>query len=99
MKVYFIFSANTPLLILSSFETASAEGLREKIGRMGIIKYLLFEVPLPEVKKVYTDRYEDISRALKPENDLRVLDYNGFTAFDNFSVKVLKLVDKYEAQE
>jgi hypothetical protein len=99
MKVYLIFSANTPLLILSSFETATAEGLREKIGRMGIIKYLLFEVPLTEVKTVYTDRYEDILRALKPENDLRVLDYNGFTAFDNFPVKKLKLVDKYEAEK
>ncbi|MFP4686845.1 MAG: hypothetical protein ACLFN5_01900 [bacterium] len=96
MKVYLIFSANTPLLILSNFENPQQPGFRKKLGHMGITKYLLFEVPVKQVRNVYSDRFEDIERALRPEFDLRVLDYNGFTAFQNFAVQDLELVDKYE---
>ena len=96
MKAYLIVSASTPILILSSFPSADSEGLREKLGNMGITKYIAFEAPPEDVRRVYGDRYEKISKAVKPAGDLRVLDYNGFTAFENFSLDRLSIADKYE---
>ncbi len=96
MEVYLVFSANTPILILSSFEEPDAEGLRQKLSNMGIDKYLLFTVPLAETRSNYEEQFEEIAGALAAEGDLRVLDYNGYSAFQSFSLSYMKLVDKYE---
>ncbi len=96
MEVYLVFSANTPILILSSFEDPGAEGLRQKLSNMGIDKYLLVEVPVEEARKNYEDRFEKISSAVSSGGDIRVLDYNGYSAFQSFSLENMRLVDKYE---
>lgn len=99
MDVLLIFSSSTPILILSTFDDPDHPGIARKLSNMGIEKFIGFQVPLDKTKKTYGLRFEQISSAIRDADDIRVLDYNGFTAFRNYSVDELNLCYKHEPDE
>ena len=84
MKAGIIFTGTGPILILTTYDDFSDEKFSQKMSQKGIGKYMAFEVPLEICKKKYGRHYEAILKDVKQEDDLRVLDYNGFNVFYNF---------------
>jgi len=85
MKAGIIFTGTGPILILTTYEDFSDQGLIEKLSQKGIKKFLAYEVSMDLCKQKYGQHYDVILKDVKQENDLRVLDYNGFNVFHNFS--------------
>ena len=97
MQSLLVFSTSTPILILSTFSNPEDPGLSNKLSNMGIDKFVCFEVPLDRTKEIYGTRYEQISDVIETAEDIRVLDYNGFTAFKNFDIDDIELSFKFQA--
>lgn len=99
MQSLLIFSASTPILILSTFDDPGDPGLAEKLGNMGFSRFIAFEVPREKTEQIYGVRFDQIRDAIHDQDDIRVLDYNGSTTFQNFSVDDLTLQLKHEPTE
>lgn len=56
-----------------------------KLDVKGIKKFIASEVPLEKVKVKYGNHYSVVMGDLNQTDDLRVLDYNGYNVFHNFS--------------
>jgi hypothetical protein len=84
MKAGIIFGGTGPILILTTYEDFSNEKFKQKLGQKGLDKYLAVEVPLEMCREKYGQHYDVIIKDVKQEDDLRVLDYNGFNVFYNF---------------
>jgi len=84
MKAGIIFTGTGPILILTSYENFSDPKFVEKLEQKGIKKFMAVEVPLADCEKKYGGHYRSILKDVKQEDDLRVLDYNGFNVFYNF---------------
>jgi hypothetical protein len=84
MKAGIIFAGTGPILVLTTYDDFSAQDFAEKLLQKGIDKYLAVEVPLEDCKKKYGQHYDMILKDVKQQNDLRVLDYNGFNVFHLF---------------
>lgn len=97
MHSLLIFSTSTPILILSTFDETESDGMTDKLSNMGIDKFVAFEVPMDRAQEIYGHRFEQIEQAIDDQDDIRVLDYNGFTAFKNFNIDELQLSFKFEA--
>lgn len=85
MRAGIIFTGTGPILILTTYESFDNPKLVEKLGIKGIKKFIASEVPLEKVKAKYGTHYEVIMGDLNQTDDLRVLDYNGYNVFHNFS--------------
>jgi hypothetical protein len=96
MKAVLIFPGTGPILILTSYPSLIDERFIEKLSQKGINKFIAFEVPLETAKVRYGARYDVITQDLGDAEDMRVLDYNGYTAFHNFSFEELGEPIKYE---
>jgi hypothetical protein len=57
----------------------------EKLVVKGIKKFIASELPLEKVKKKYGNHFSVVMGDLNQTDDLRVLDYNGYNVFYNFS--------------
>lgn len=90
MKAGIIFTGTGPILILTTYESFKDPDLIEKFGAKGIEKYIASEVPLDKVKSKYGNQYLVVLGDLKQTDDLRVLDYNGYNVFHNFSFKEME---------
>ena len=84
MKAGIIFTGTGPILILTSYENLSDSKFVEKLEQKGIKKFMAVEVPLAECEKKYGGHFSSILKDVKQQDDLRVLDYNGFNVFYNF---------------
>ncbi len=89
MKAGVIFTGTGPILILTSYDSLVSDGLAEKLNQKGVTKYIACEVDTELAKKRYGKKFDIIMGDLKQTDDLRVLDYNGFHVFHNFSFKEL----------
>jgi hypothetical protein len=96
MKAALVFTGSSPILILTSYKGLDDKGFVEKLRHKGIKKYIAFEVPTELAKEKYGNRYDVISADLEAEEDIRVLDYNGHTAFERFKFSVLGEPHMYE---
>jgi len=85
MKAGIIFTGTGPILILTTYESFENPKLVEKLGVKGIKKFIAAEVPLEKAKAKYGNHYTVIMGDLNQTDDLRVLDYNGYNVFHNFS--------------
>lgn len=94
MHALLIFSTSTPILILSTFDETDSEGMADKLSNMGIDKFVCFRVPVDRAEEIYGTRFSQISDAIDDQDDIRVLDYNGFTAFKNFDIDEIEMVFK-----
>ena len=91
-----IFSGSTPILILTTYPYLNDDRFIEKLGQKGINKFIAFEVSLETAKVRYGTRYDIILQDLGDNEDMRVLDYDGHTAFQNFSFEELGEPFEYE---
>ena len=87
MRAYIMFTGSGPLVILTSYESITAEALARRLGAKGIDKYVAFPLPLDLVKERYGHHYRVVISDLHETDDLRVLDYNGHHAFRAFSYR------------
>ena len=96
MKAALIFSGATPILILTSYPYLYDDRFIEKLCNKGIKKFIAFEVSLETAKARYGNRYDIVMQDLADTEDIRVLDYDGHTAFQNFSFEELGEPFEYE---
>jgi hypothetical protein len=89
MKAYFLFTANGPLVILTSYESIKAPELLKRLHSKGIDKFIAHEVPVELTKARYRTHFDVVCEDLHETDDLRVLDYSGDRAYSNFSFKEL----------
>lgn len=85
MRAGIIFTGTGPILILTTYESFKDPDFIEKLDNKGIRKFIASELPLDKVKTKYGNHYSVVMGDLKQTDDLRVLDYNGYNVFYNFS--------------
>ena len=85
MKAGIIFTGTRPLFILTTYESFKDPKLISKLEAKGIKKYIAAELPLERVKEKYGNHYNVVMGDLEQSDDLRVLDYNGYNVFYNFT--------------
>jgi len=96
MRAAVVFTGTGPILILTSYETLTDPMFIEKLATKGIKKFIAIELPVDKVKDKYGHRYDVIMEDLYQTDDLRVLDYNGYNIFSNFSFKEMGEAIRYE---
>ena len=89
MKAGILFTGTGPILILTTYDSFTDQGLIMKLKAKGIKKFIAYEVSEDLVKGKYGNHYNVILGDLKQEDDLRVLDYDGHHIFKSFSLKDL----------
>lgn len=89
MKAGIIFTGSGALLVLTSYKSFSEPKLIEKLTSKGIKKFICYEVPMDQVKKVYQNHYDVVLGDLRQQDDLRVVDYDGHHVFYSFKIKEL----------
>ncbi len=91
------FTGTGPILILTTYESLDDSKKKKKLAAKGIKKFIGFEVPINEVKQRYKTYYDVIAGDLQPEDDMRVLDYDGHNVFYNFSFEDMGAPVFYES--
>ena len=87
MKAGIIFTGSGPILILTTYESFIDQKLIEKLSTKGIKKFIAHDVPIEMVEGKYGIHFPIVMGDLKQTDDLRVLDYDGYHVFNNFSFK------------
>jgi hypothetical protein len=98
MKAGLIFTGTGPILILTTYESFNDPKLIAKFNTKGIKKFIACDLPLEKVKAKYGNQYSVIMGDLKQTDDLRVLDYNGYNVFHNFTFSEMGKPIYYEPQ-
>jgi hypothetical protein len=98
MKCFMLFTGSGPLVILTSYGSATDPNLLEKLNAKGIDKFLAYEIPVPLARERYGAHFSVVERDLHQEDDLRILDYNGERAFRLFHFHELATPITYEVQ-
>lgn len=96
MKCFMLFTGSGPLVILTSYGSATDPDLLEKLHAKGIDKFLAYEIPVPLAKERYGAHFVVVARDLHQEDDLRILDYSGERAFQLFHFHELAAPITYE---
>jgi len=96
MKAGIVFTGTGPILILTSYDSFVDPKLIEKLSTKGVDKFIAYELPIETVKKKYGNHFEVIMHDLNQTDDLRVLDYNGYNVFYNFSFEEMGSPIRYE---
>jgi hypothetical protein len=89
MRAYIIFSGTGPILILTTYSSLVDERLVGKLQHKGIAKFIAYEVPIEDVKRIYGVPFDVIASDLEQAEDVRVLDFNGHHIFSRFSMAQL----------
>ena len=87
MKAGIIFTGTGPILILTTYESFHDPKFVAKLDAKGIRKFIASEVPMEKAKSKYGNHFAVIMGDLSQTDDLRVLDYNGYNVFHNFSFR------------
>jgi hypothetical protein len=85
MKAGLIFTGTGPILILTTYESFKDPKLVAKLDAKGIRKFIACDLPVETVKTKYGNHFKVVMGDLSQTDDLRVLDYNGYNVFHNFS--------------
>jgi hypothetical protein len=97
MKCFMLLTVNGPLVILTSYGSATDPELLKKLHAKGIDKFLAYGVPMTMARERYGAHFFVIARDLYEADDLRILDYNGDRAFRLFHFHELAPPIPYEA--
>jgi hypothetical protein len=89
IRAYLIFTGSGPILVLSTYPKLTDERLVSKLRYKGIDKFIAYEVDLDAVKGRYEHSFDNISKDLEKEQDMRVLDFNGHQIMTNFALDEL----------
>lgn len=98
MKAGLIFTGTGPILILTTYESFKDPKIIAKFDAKGIKKFIACDLPLEKVKAKYGNHFSVVMGDLKQTDDLRVLDYNGYNVFHNFTFSEMGKPIYYEAQ-
>ena len=85
MKAGIIFTGTGPILILTTYESFEDPKFVAKLYGKGIRKFIASEVPIEKAKTKYGNHFSVVMGDLNQTDDLRVLDYNGYNVFYNFT--------------
>ena len=85
MKAGIIFTGTGPILILTSYDSFDDAKFVAKLDVKGVKKFIASELPIEKVKEKYGNQFKVVMGDLNQTDDLRVLDYNGYNVFYNFS--------------
>ncbi len=85
MKAGIIFTGTGPILVLTSYASLGDADFAQKMSRKGIMKFIAHELDTELVRQRYGKQFEVIQSDLLPQEDIRVLDYNGHNVFFNFT--------------
>ncbi len=85
MRAYIVFSGTGPILILTTYPELIDCRLVDKLRHKGMLKFIAYEVPVGEVRRIYGAPFDVIAADLEHTEDLRVLDFNGHHIFSSFS--------------
>ena len=96
MKAGIVMGGSGPLLILTSYDSFANPGFVEKLKSKGLRKFIAFEVPIESCQERYGMHYDIVLRDLYQTDDLRVLDYNGYSVLNNFSFQEMGAPSFYE---
>jgi len=96
MKSAIIFSGTGPILILTTYETLTDAAFVKKLATKGINKFVAIELPVDNVKAKYGENFDIVMEDLHQTDDLRVLDYNGHSILNAFSLKEWGPAIRYE---
>jgi hypothetical protein len=99
MKAILLFTGSGPLVIATSYASATDPGLLAKLKAKGIDKFIAHELPFDLVKARYGGHFEIVMRDLHESDDLRVIDFNGDRAFRLFHLSELGAPVLYERTE
>lgn len=89
MKAYFLFTAVGPKVILTTYDFVKHPELLIKLESKGIDKFVAHEIPLDLVKDRYGQHFDIVTKDVHETDDMRVLDFSGVRAFNNFTFKEL----------
>jgi hypothetical protein len=98
MKVFMLLTGGGPLVIVTSFSSATAPALLEKLEAKGITKFICYEIPIDLARERYGAHFFVVEHDLRETDDLRVLDYNGARAFELFTFEELGKPISYEKE-
>jgi hypothetical protein len=90
MKTAMLFTGNSPIVILTSYDDLTDPVLLEKLAGKGIEKFIAYEISLDLAKQRYGGHFNVVSHDLHETDDLRILDFNGERAFRLFQFGELK---------
>jgi hypothetical protein len=96
MKAGIVFTGTGPILILTTYTSFTDTAFVAKLGEKGIDKFIAHEIPLDLVRQRYGGHYAAIVNDVKQTDDLRILDFNGYRAFHNFSFAQMGDPIRYE---
>jgi hypothetical protein len=86
MKAGLIYTSTGPIVIVTSFESLEDPILVKRLSDKGITKYIAYELPYDEVAKRYGGHFSTVMGDRKQNDELRVIDFEGHSAFNNFSL-------------
>jgi hypothetical protein len=89
MKSAIFFTGTGPILILTTYSSLTDPGFIEKLNVKGIKKFIAYELNPELVKAKYGSHFDTVMNDVKQTDDLRVLDYNGYNVFYNFTFSQL----------
>ncbi len=89
MKAALVFTGSGPILVLTTFESFEAPDFVQRLGARGISKFIAHEVPLELVRERYGMRFSVIMGDLSQNDDLRVMDVDGYHVFRSFAFEEL----------
>ena len=89
IRSFLIFTGSGPILILTTYPSASDDRFVAKLSHKGIVKFIAYEVPLERTRTLYGFPFDVIAADLSGQEDLRVLDFNGHHIFAKFKLSEL----------
>lgn len=87
MKAGILFAGSGPVLILTSYQSFKDPKLLAKLAAKGMDRFIAWEVDLELAKQKYGQHFDIIMKDVQQEDDLRILDYNGYNIMHSFSFK------------
>jgi hypothetical protein len=98
MKAGLIFTGSGPIVILTSCDSLDDPKLVEEMSSKGINRYIAYEVPMDLLKKRYGQHYNVTLNDRRQNDILRVVDWVGRRAFNNFPLEQLGEPIQYDGQ-
>lgn len=89
IKSGLLINGNGAMIFVTSHENIDSPELVKKFKAKGISKYIVYELPVNEVRERYGSHSDVVLQDLSEKDDLRILDYDGTRAFGMFSFKEL----------
>lgn len=97
MNCFMFQTGSGPLVVLTSYASATDPALLERLNARGIYKFIAHEIPLDMARQRYGTHFDVVCTDLHETDDFRVLDYDGQRAFRLFRFSELGQPTFYEA--